>query len=170
MSWLDALSSMAQRYAGQGGGTSAAPDNPDQDYHMAAQHAPPEVVAGGLSQAFRSDRTPAFPEMVSNLFNHSDPTQRAGLLNRLLGGIGPGAIAGLPGGLAGLLGGRGEVTAQEASRLSPQQVQQIAEHAEKSDPSVVDQVSSFYAQHPQVVKALGGLALTIALQHMMRRS
>jgi len=33
---------------------------------------------------------------------------------------------------------------------------------------VVDQVSSFYSQHPQVVKALGGLALTIALQHMMR--
>ena len=44
-----------------------------------------------------------------------------------------------------------------------------AEHAEKQNPSVVDQVSSFYAQHPQVVKALGGLALTIALQHMLQR-
>ena len=38
----------------------------------------------------------------------------------------------------------------------------------KQNPSIVDQVSSFYSQHPQVVKALGGLALTIALQHMMR--
>ena len=134
-----------------------------------ARHAPPDEVAGGLSQAFRSDRTPSFPEMVSNLFRNSDPNQRAGLLNRLLAGIGPGALAGLPGGLAGLLGGQGEVTPQQANQISPDQVQVIASHAEKQNPSVVDQVSSFYSQHPQVVQALGGLALTIALQHMMRR-
>ena len=169
MSWLDALSGIAQRYSGQGAGTSSAPDDPHRDYDEVARHAPPEEVAGGLSQAFRSDRTPAFPEMVSNLFRSSDPNQRAGLLNRLLAGIGPGALAGLPGGLAGLLGGRGEVTPQQANQISPDQVQVIASHAEKQNPSVVDQVSSFYSQHPQVVKALGGLALTIALQHMMRR-
>jgi hypothetical protein len=72
--------------------------------------------------------------------------------------------------LGGLLGGRSEVTPQQANQISPAQVQEIASHAEKQNPSVVDQVSSFYSQHPQVVKALGGLALTIALQHMMRRS
>ncbi len=169
MSWLDALSGLADRYAGQGGGTSAAPANPHQDYQAAVEHAPPEVVADGLSQAFRSDRTPAFPDMVSNLFNQSNPDQRAGLLNRLLGAIGPGAMAGLPGGLAGLLGGRAEVTPQQANQISPRDVQEIASHAEKQNPSVIDQVSSFYAQHPQVVKAMGGLALTIALQHMLRR-
>jgi hypothetical protein len=169
VSWLDAISGLAQRYSGQGGGTSSAPEDPHQDFDQVAQHAPPEEVASGLSQAFRSDRTPAFPEMVSNLFRNSDPNQRAGLLNRLLAGIGPGALAGLPGGLAGLLGGRGEVTPQQANQISPDQVQVIASHAEKQNPSVVDQVSSFYSQHPQVVKALGGLALTIALQHMMRR-
>jgi hypothetical protein len=169
VSWLDAISGLAQRYSGQGSGTSSAPEDPHQDFDEVARHAPPEEVAGGLSQAFRSDRTPAFPEMVSNLFRNSDPNQRAGLLNRLLAGIGPGALAGLPGGLAGLLGGRGEVTPQQANQISPDQVQVIASHAEKQNPSVVDQVSSFYSQHPQVVKALGGLALTIALQHMMRR-
>jgi len=169
MSWLDAIAGMAQRYSGQGGGTSSAPADAHQDYMDVTQHAPAEEVSSGLSQAFRSDRTPSFPEMVSNLFSHSDPNQRAGLLNRLLGGIGPGAVAGLPGGLAGLLGGRGEVTPQQANQISPDQVQQIAAHAEKQNPSVVDQVSSFYSQHPQVVQALGGLALTIALQHMMRR-
>ena len=61
------------------------------------------------------------------------------------------------------------MTPQQANQVSPDQVQVIASHAEKQNPSVVDQVSSFYSQHPQVVKALGGLALTIALQHMMRR-
>ena len=169
MSWLDAISGLAQRYSGQGGGTSSAPADPHEDFDEVARHAPPDEVAGGLSQAFRSDRTPSFPEMVSNLFRNSDPNQRAGLLNRLLAGIGPGALAGLPGGLAGLLGGQGEVTPQQANQISPDQVQVIASHAEKQNPSVVDQVSSFYSQHPQVVQALGGLALTIALQHMMRR-
>lgn len=169
MSWLNAIADLAQRYSGQGGGTSAAPEAPNEDYAQVVRHAPQEEVANGLSQAFRSDRTPAFPEMVSNLFSKSDPNQRAGLLNRLLSGIGPGAIAGLPGGLGGLLGGSGEVAPEQANRLSPGDVQEIASQAEKHNPSVVDQVSSFYSQHPQVVQALGGLALTIAMQHMMRK-
>jgi hypothetical protein len=170
MDWLNKLSDLAQRYAGQGGGTSAAPDSPDDDFDNAIQHAPEEAVSGGLSEAFRSDRTPPFPEMVANLFGRSDPNQRAGLLNRLLSGIGPGALAGLPGALGGLLGGRGEIGPEEARRISPADVQELAAQAEKRDPSVVDQVSSFYSKHPQVVHALGGLALTIALQRMMRRS
>lgn len=169
MSWLDAISDLAQRYSGQGGGTSAAPAAPEQDFQQVARHAPPEELAGGLSQAFRSDRTAAFPEMVSNLYTRSDPNQQAGLLNRLLAGIGPGALAELPGALGGLLNGRSEVGPDQAKRLAPGDVQEIASQAEKHDPSVVDQVSSFYSQHPQVVQALGGLALTIAMQHMMRR-
>jgi hypothetical protein len=163
MSWLDSLSDIVKRYSGQGGGTSAAPQDPNQDYEQAALAAPQDVVAGGLSEAFQSDRTPAFPEMLSNLFGHSDPNQRAGLLNRLLASVGPGTLASLPG-LAG-----GQVTPEQANQVSPEQVQQLAAHAQKQDPSIVDQVSSFYAQHPQVVKALGGMALAIALQHMTRR-
>jgi hypothetical protein len=129
---------------------------------------PPEAVADGLAHAFRSDQTPAFPQMVANLFGRSDPGQRAGLLNRLLGAVGPGALAGLPGALGGLLGG-GEVRPEQAAQVSPKDVEEIAAHAEKQDPSVIYQVSSIYSKHPQVVQALGGLALTIAMQHMMKR-
>jgi hypothetical protein len=135
----------------------------------AAREASPEAVAGGLAEAFRSDRTPPFPEMVAELFNRSGPDERAGVLNRLFSAIGPGAVAGLPGALAGLLDGRAEVGPEEASRVSPADVQEIAAQAEKQDASVVDQVSSFYSEHPQAVQALGGLALAIALQHIMRR-
>lgn len=168
--WLNALNDIVHRYSGEGSGAAAAPADPHEDYQQVAQNAPPDVIAGGLAEAFRSDQTPAFPEMASNLFNHSDPNQRAGLLNRLIGALGPGALSGTPGSswLSGLLAG-GEVTPQHAGQVSPQQVQEIAARAEKDNPSVVDQVSGFYAQHPQVVKALGGLALTVALQHMIRR-
>src|SRR5438045_172337 len=156
MDWMNAVENIFQRYSGQGGGTAAAPENPHQDFEQVTQAAPRDVVAGGLSQAFRSDQTPPFPQMLSNLFNHSDPKQRAGLLNRLLESGGPGILSALPGlaGLSSLLGG-GRVTPQQASQVSPEQVQQIAEHAEKQNPSIVDEVSGFYAQHPDVVKAVG---------------
>jgi hypothetical protein len=108
--------------------------------------------------------------MLANLFSQSDPNQRAGVLNRLLSSIGPGAMSDLPGlgSLSFLLSG-GSVTPEQAQKASPAQVEQMAAHAEKQNPSIVDEVSNFYAQHPLVMKAAGGLALSIALQHMLRR-
>jgi hypothetical protein len=108
--------------------------------------------------------------MLANVFSNSNPNERAGLLNQLLSSIGPGALASLPGlsGLASSLRG-GTVTPEQASQISPNQVQQVAAHAERQNPTVVDRVSGFCAQHPEVMKAAGGLALSIALQHMLRR-
>ena len=78
MDWMNALGDIVERYSGQGAGTAAAPANPHQDFQQVAQSAPQNVVASGLSQAFRSDQTPPFPEMLSNLFGQSNPNQRAG--------------------------------------------------------------------------------------------
>jgi len=36
-------------------------------------------------------------------------------------------------------------------------------HAEKANPGVMDQIGSFYAKNPEIVKMLGGAALAIAL-------
>jgi len=171
MDWLNRVNDVLQRYSGQRSGTTTASvEDAHQDYQQVAQAAPHDVVANGISQMFRSEQTPSFPDMVSNLFSQSDPNQRAGLLTHLLGSIGPGALAGVPAlsGLAGLLGG-GQVSPQQANQISPVEVQQIAAHAEKHDPSIVDRVSSFYADHPGLMKAVGGLALTIALKHINRR-
>jgi hypothetical protein len=162
MDWMNALGTLVQRYSGAGGGTASAPADVHSDFDRVAQMAPREEVASGLSQAFRSDQTPPFPQMLANLFGRSDPNQRAGLLNQLLGALGPAAASILPG-----IGG-GRVTPDQAARVSPDQVEQAAAHAERQNPSIVDQASNFYAQHPDVVKAAGGLALTIALQHMLR--
>ena len=170
MEWMNAVQDIIHRYSGQAGGTAAAPEDPHGDFQQVAQAAPPNVVAGGISQAFRSNQTPPFSEMVGNLFSQSNSNQRADILNELLGSVGSGALASLPGlgGLSSLFSG-GKVTPEQASQVSPGQVQQMAAHAEQQNPSVVDRVSNFYAQHPQVMKAAGGLALPIALQHMLRR-
>jgi len=170
MDWMNAVEQIFRRSSGQAGGTAAAPQDPHQDFQEVARAAPQNVVAGGISQAFRSDQTPPFPQMLANLFSHSDSNQRAGLLNHLLDAVGPETLTALSGmgDLSSLLAG-GNVTPEQANQISPDQVQQMAAHAERQNPSVIDHVSSYYAQHPQIMKALGGLALTIALQHMMQR-
>jgi len=53
--------------------------------------------------------------------------------------------------------------------LTPAEVQEIATKAEQHDPSVLDKVGGFYAEHPQLVKTLGSAALAIALAGVSRR-
>ena len=170
MNWTNALEGIVQKYSGQAGGAAAAPEDPHQDFQQVSKAAPKEEVANGISEAFRSEQTPPFATMVSNMFSQSDPEHQAGLLNRLLQSVGPSSLASVPGlsGLSSLLGG-GTVTPEQASKVMPEHVEQLAAHAERENPSVVDQVSNFCAQHPDVMKAAGGLALTIALQHMLKR-
>jgi hypothetical protein len=171
MAWMDEISEIFNRYAGAAGGAVSAPADPHQDYRNIAESAPPQVMADALAHAFRSDQTPSFPEMVSSLFRQSNPDQRAGLLNQVMGAIGPAALANVPGlnELAGSSGGGQSVTSQQASQISAEQVQQAVAHAQRENPSIVDKISGFYAQHPDAVKALGGAAITIAIQHIARR-
>ena len=99
------------------------------------------------------------------------------MLNQMLGSMGPSVLASLLGGvggagLSGILGqlsGSAEpaaLTPEQASQLTPVQVQDIAHHAEQNSPGIIDKMSAFYAEHPGLVKTLGGAALAIALAKM----
>jgi hypothetical protein len=172
------LGNLLQQYAST---HPADPQQAENDFDQIAAAAPRENLAQGVTEAFRSDQTPPFSQMVGQLFNNSDSGQRAGMLNQLLGGIGPGVLSSLAtGALGSLFGGHGNsntgvaprVTPEQASTMTPEQVQQIAEKAQQDNPGIMDRMGEFYAQHPQLVKGLGGAALAIALGHMaqgMRR-
>jgi hypothetical protein len=149
----------------------APPPNVEQDYSQVAQSAPPAHLASGLAEAFRSNDTPPFGQMLSRLFSNSNGEQRAGILNQLLGSIGPSTLgSGLMASLAGLVGGgKPNVTSEQAKQISPDAVKQLAEHAEKQNPSIVDQASQFYAQHPTLVQALGAGSLALIMSHLSRR-
>jgi len=169
MSLLDQLSGVLKQYSG--GATQNAANAPEH-FDQVAQAAPQSVIAESLSAVFHSDQTPAFGNMVSGLFAQSNGDQKAGMLNQLIASVGPGTIAQLAGGgaLASLLGGGAtQVTPQQAQNVSPEVVQQLAAHAEKADPSIVDKASAFYAQHTTLVKTLGGAALSIALAKVAER-
>jgi hypothetical protein len=199
-----AFDSDFSRILDQYSGASVQPDQPqqvEQDFDQVAQQAEPELLEHGLSQAFRSDQTPPFGNMIGQMFGQADSGQRAGMLNQLIGSLGPavigsilggargnaGGMAGGLGGLGGLLGGllgggaggnpassgqgaqAPRLSPQDAERLSPEEVQELATRAEQEHPGIVDQMSRYYAQNPQLFKALGGAALAIALGQIAQR-
>lgn len=174
------LGNLLNQYLGGAAGAGKEQQAND-DFDRVASNAPPEVLARGVSGALRSDQTPPFANMVSQMFGQSNPNQRAGMLNHLLATVGPAVLAQLAsrsgglGGLGSLFGGGrapSEVTPEQAAQVSPDEVRELAEKAEQENPGIVDRMGDFYAQNPTLVKAIGGAALAIALGHMaqnMRR-
>ena len=161
------LQSILAQYAGM----AAPKDNTADHFDTAAGQLPDHVVGQGVADAFRSDQTPAFGSLIGNLFRQSNGEQKAGLLNHLIGSLGPGALSQIAGGgaLANVLGGAKTISPEQAQNVSPELVQQMATHAQKADPSIVDRASAFYAQHPTLVKTLGAAALSIVMSKMAQR-
>ena len=212
----------------------AAGGNPhpqaEEQFEQVARAAPPDVLGQGVTDAFRADSTPPFPDMVGQLFGQSDASQRAGMLNQILQAVGPAILSGaaggvlgrvlgggmgsvpgggMPGGglsggglggvLGGVLGGGGlggvlgggasggglgsvlegvlggpssqaglpaadampRVSPEQASQITPEQMREIAAQAEQHQPGIVDQIGQFAARNPQLVKALGGMAMAV---------
>ena len=147
------------------------PKNVQQDYQMAAEAIPPSHLADALSEAFRSRDTPPFSQMLTNLFANSTPDQRAGILNHLLSAVGPLALGSLGlGSLGGSLrSGNARVSADQAKQISSEDVQQLAERAEKQNPSIIDHAGQFYSQHPKLVQALGAGSLAFIMSHLSKK-
>ena len=125
------LGKILDRYAGQDDR-----DGNDDDFDQVAQQAPPNVVSQGVAEAFRSDRTPPFPNMLGQMFGQSNPNTRAGILNQLSAAAGPGILSGafsrggqLGGGLGGLLGGllgrSGGFGQATTPQITPEQASQV---------------------------------------------
>lgn len=159
------LGNILQQYLG--GAQNVNAGRAIDDFDQVAQNAPRSAMAQGVTDVLRSDQTPPFPQMVGQMFDKSDATERAGMLNQLLGGMGPGVLSSIAGGVLGNLF-RGNdapaaITPEQAATMTPEQVEQIAKAAEQENPSIVDRMGDFYAEHPQLVKAIGGAALAILL-------
>ena len=155
------------------------PTDTETDFDEVARQVPPDVLGSGIAQAFRSDQTPSFGDMIGNLLGGSNAQQRTGLLNQLIQAVGPAVLSGVAGGALGRLvqglqnqrrnRAQPTLTPAQVEQLTPQQLKEIAVAAEKKDPTVLDKVGSFYAQYPDLVKMLGGAALAIALGQMANR-
>jgi hypothetical protein len=173
MDWMNEIGGMLQQYTGAT--ADKAPASTVQDFEQVSTAAPKPSLAEGLSEAFRSDQTPPFGNMLSHLFGQSNGQQQAGLLNTLISAAGPGVLASAlarAGGpsLGGLLaGGQKQITPEQASQIPPDAIHEIATQAEKQDPSIVDKVSAYYAEHPTLIKTLGAGALAVVMGKMANK-
>jgi len=147
------LDSLLQQYANASAAPGQANPAAAQHFDQVAREASPDLVSKGLAAAFRSDQTPDFSQMASQMFAQATPEQKQALLAKLQSVLGPTGSS---------LG--------SSANVSPAAVQSALQQAHDADPSIVDKVSGFYAQHSGLIKTLGGAALTIALAKMADHS
>jgi len=175
MDLMNMLGGMLSQYAG--GGANIPAGQVETHFDQAAQAVPTSAMASALSAMFNSNQTPAFGQLAGQLFGNSGGGQQASMLNALIAAAGPAVLSGalsggnLPG-LSSLLGGGAprQLTPEEAAQVSPQEIQHLANHVQANNPSIVDRVSEIYAEHPTIVKTLGGAALSVAMAKLAQHA
>ena len=85
--------------------------------------------------------------------------------------LGPAAAASLAGGVLGrvLSPGASQVTPDQASSLTPDDVTAVVDEAHAAHAGLADQLGSFYAHHSELIKTLGGAALMVAAARMQEQ-
>jgi len=172
MDWLNHVTDILNKY---GSGASHAPASVETDFDRLSQHLPSGTLSEGLAEAFRSDRTPPFATMLSQLFGRSPATQKSDVLNTMIATLGPALVSqllarhGATRAAKELETGNAKVSPEVAEQIPEKSISAIAAEAEKADPSIVDRVSRFYADQPALIKTLGGLALTVAMAKVAQR-
>jgi len=159
MGLFDELKGLAAQYTGGG----APVGNPSEHFDQLSKTVDSSTIAQGIAAAMRSDQTPPFAQLASQLFSNGSGDQKASMLNAILAAA-PQLSSLIPG-----LGSGGTVTPQQAAAISPDAVQNLAHRAEQHDPSVIDKLSSVYANHPTLVKTLGTAAMVIAIRKVAEK-
>lgn len=158
MSWMNQIGDLASKYA-----EGALSGDAENDFDQVARDAPKDKLTGGIAAALRSDQTPPLGQLVSQVFGQASGDQKAGILNTLMGAIGPALLpqilnqVGL-GNLAGLLGG-GNISPQQVEQVPADAVGRMAERAQEENPNVIESLSGFLSGNPGLMKSLGGGAL-----------
>lgn len=173
MDWLNQITDVMQKYGS--GNSTTIPGSVDADFDDFSRHAPSSTVSEGLAEAFRSQQTPPFGNMLSQLFERSASTQKTNVLNTLIASLGPALVSqilashGANRAAKELEGGSSKISPEVAEQIPSNSVEAVAAEAEKKDPSIVDRISQFYADQPALIKTLGGLALTVAMAKVAQR-
>ena len=173
MNWFNQVTDILDKYGA--GKPEAVPHSVNDDFDRFSQHAPAADVSDGLSEAFRSPQTPAFPNMLGQLFGRSPATQKSNVVNTLIATLGPMLVSqllakhGADHAAQELKTGKTTVSPEVAERIPTTSIEAVAAEAERKDPSIIDRVSKYYADQPALIKTLGGLALAVAMAKVAQR-
>jgi hypothetical protein len=164
MGLLDSLTGVLAQYAGGATPTGDATAH----FEQVAQSADSGTLAQGISAALRSNETPPFAQLVSQLFSSGSGDQKMAMLNTLLSSLAPAQRAQLARLIPGL-GTAPSVSSEQAAAVPPSAIQELAQHVEQHDAGIVDKMSTLYAAHPTLVKTLGTAAMIIAMRKIAER-
>ena len=160
MGLLDNVAGMLSQYA-----SGQAPSgDADAHFQQVAESIDSGTLAQGIAAAMRSDQTPPFAQLVSQLFASGSGDQKAAMLGMLLSSVPPEQRARLSTLIPGVDAVSAATGAQAAAAISPAAVETLAKHVEQHDSGIVEKMSALYAAHPALVKTLGGVAMTIAMR------
>ncbi len=169
MNWMDTVGGLLKQYSGTGANTADA----EAHFDEVSRAVPSSDLGGALAGMFRSSETPPFAQIAGQLFGNANGTQKASVLNELLANAGPAVLSMLGSAGLGALASRAAsgqpISPEAASQVPPEVVQQISQHVEQHDPSIVDRLSSIYSQHPALIKTLGSAALAITMAKLASR-
>lgn len=161
MSLLDQLGGILNQYSS---GNTPPPEQAPQHLQQVAAQVPQDTLSGLLTKVFQSPETGSFGENIAQMFRQSNPQQQAGILTKLIHSAGPEVLSQLGINLPG--GASAAVTPEQARQVSPDNVKDIANRAQRQNPDIVKEAGEFYSQHPHLVQALGAGAAIWALRHV----
>jgi hypothetical protein len=164
MGIFDGVKDLLSQYAS---GTAPAGDAAGH-FDQVTQSVDQGTLAQGVTAAIRSDQTPPFAQIASQLFASGSAEQKLAMLNTLVSSITPEQRAQLSQWIPGL-GSGASITPGQAAVVPPEAVETIARHAETHNPTIVERMSDLYAAHPTLVKTLGSAAMMIAMRTIAQR-
>jgi hypothetical protein len=109
------------------------------------------------------------PELIADVYRSATAPLRAKLLECLLLPIGPLGLVVIAAGAFGEFLHRGNamrlpVSPEDASRISADQMLELARYVEQSSPETFQRIASVLADHPMGMAGLGGSVLLMSLQ------
>ena len=162
MAVLDDVKELLKQYTAK----TAPTGDVGAHFQQVAESVDSGTLAGGIADALRSDKTPPFSQLVSQLFGSGSGEQKSAMINTLLSAIPAEQRAKLSSMIPGLTGIGDKITTSATKNFSVTDVEKLAKHAEQQDGTVVDKMGAIYAQHPALFKTLGAGALAIAMRAM----
>jgi hypothetical protein len=135
--------------------------------------APPHAGGEASSQILAGNSTAkgnlSFPAVVANTFGKFDIVLRARLLGRLLGSVGPLALAVVGGGVFAKYVQHARspeipVSLEDAARATSSQVYDLVHYLEQSNPHLVERLLTAHWQERGTMAAIGATIAAIAVR------
>jgi hypothetical protein len=158
---MDAISNIAKMYASGGGATSH--EEAGEHYSQVAGAVPSSVLGSVMGPALASLGTEELTQKIFDSAGQMSPEQRGSLVQSLLGGL---SASGTD--TSSLLKDLGvaQGVASDPASATPEDVAQLAAHANENNPDVFHSAMSFFGEHPALVKTFGAVAIGAIIKRL----